>query len=145
MDTGSSATCRSKFRAPPLQRKIQKMKVFPKTWFSPKNRLNISDQKLRNFTFGIREQNKGTIKPHKQQLKTDPVTGKKWTKIILREAFRLKLSKLLQVSNQSSRRMINFFVNLFSLRKFKDTSNAATFRPGLQSPAVLPHFRGNMP
>ena len=30
-DTGRGATFRSKFRAPPLQIKIQKMKVLPKT------------------------------------------------------------------------------------------------------------------
>ena len=53
------------------------MKVFPKTWVSSNNRLNISDQKLKTFTFGIREQNKGTTKPQKQQLKIDLVTRKK--------------------------------------------------------------------
>ena len=45
-DTDRSTTCRSKSRAPPLQRKIQKMKVLPKTWVSPNNRLIISDQKI---------------------------------------------------------------------------------------------------
>ena len=69
-DTDRSTTCRSKSRAPPLQRQIQKMKVLPKTWVSPNNRLNTSDQKLKTFTFGIREQNKGTTKPQRQQLKT---------------------------------------------------------------------------
>ena len=44
--TDRSTTCRSKFRAPPLQTKMQKMKVLPKTWVSPNNRLKISDQKL---------------------------------------------------------------------------------------------------
>ena len=62
-DTDRSTTCRSKFRAPPLQRKIQKMNVLPKTWVSPNNRLNILDQKLKTSTFVIREQNKGTTKP----------------------------------------------------------------------------------
>ena len=76
-DTDKSTTCRSKFRAPPLQRKIQKMKVFPKTWVSPNNRLNFSDQKLKTFTFGFREQNKGTTKPQRRQLKMDLVTRKK--------------------------------------------------------------------
>ena len=76
-DTDRSTTCQSKFKAPPLQRKIQKMKVLPKTWVSPNNRLNISDQKLKTFTFGIREQNKGTTKPERQQLKMDLVTRKK--------------------------------------------------------------------
>ena len=67
-DNYSSTTPRSKSRAPPLQRKIQKMKVFPKTWVSPNNRLIISDQKLKIFTFGFREQNKGTTKPQRQLL-----------------------------------------------------------------------------
>ena len=98
-ETDRSTTCRSKFRAPPLQRKIQKLKVLPKTWVSPNNRLNILDQKLNTFTFGIREQNKGTTKPQKQQLKMDLITRKKKTKITMREAFKLKLSKLLQDSN----------------------------------------------
>ena len=75
-DTDRSSTCRSRSRAPPLQRKIQKMKVLPKTWVSPNNRLNISDQKLKTFTFGIREQNKGTTEPQKQQLKMDLVNCK---------------------------------------------------------------------
>ena len=60
-DTDRCTTCRSDFRAQSLQRKIQKLKVLSKTWVSPNNRLNISDQKLKNFTFG-REQNKGTTK-----------------------------------------------------------------------------------
>ena len=53
------------------------MKVLPKTWVSPSNHLIISDQKLKTFTFGIREQNKGTTKPQRQQLKMDRVTRKK--------------------------------------------------------------------
>ena len=73
-DTHRSTTPRSKSRAPPLQRKVQKMKVFPKTWVSPNNRLIISDQKLKTSTFGIREQNKETRKPQRQQLKMDLVT-----------------------------------------------------------------------
>ena len=76
-DTDRSTTCRNKSRAPPLQRKIQKMKVLSNTWFSPNNRLNYSDQKLKTFTFGIREQNKGTTKPQKQKLKMELVTRKK--------------------------------------------------------------------
>ena len=83
-DNDRSTTCRNKFRAPPLERKIQKPKVLPKTWVSPNNRLNISDQKLKTFMFGIREQNKGTTKPQRQQLKMDLVTRKKKIKIILR-------------------------------------------------------------
>ena len=67
-DAGRAATCRGNFKTPPLQRKIQKMKVLPKTWVSPNNRLIISDQKLKAFTCGIREQNKGTTKPERQQL-----------------------------------------------------------------------------
>ena len=98
-ETDRSTTCRSKFKAPSLQREIQKMKVLPKTWVSPNNRLKISDQKLKTFTFGIREQNKRTTKPHRQQLEMDLVTRKKYTKKFLREAFRLKLSKLLKDSN----------------------------------------------
>ena len=72
-ETDRSTTCRSKSRAPPLKRKIQKMKVLPKTWVSPNNRLIILDQKLKV----IREQNKGTTKPQRQQLKMDLVTRKK--------------------------------------------------------------------
>ena len=72
-DTDRSTTCRSKSRAPPLKRKIQKMNVLPKTWVSPNNRLIILDQKLKV----IREQNKGTTKPQRQQLKMDLVTRKK--------------------------------------------------------------------
>ena len=53
------------------------MKVLSKTWVSPNNRLNYSDQKLKTFTFGIREQNKGTTKPQRHQLKMNLVTGKK--------------------------------------------------------------------
>ena len=75
------------------------MKVLPKTWVSPNNRLIISDQNFKTFMFGIREQNKETTKPQSQQLKMDLVTRKKKSKIILREASRLKLSKLLQDSN----------------------------------------------
>ena len=75
-DTDSRITLRSKSRAPPSPRKIQKMKVLSKTWVSPNNRLILSDQKLKTFTFGIREQNKGTTKPQRQQLKMDPVTRK---------------------------------------------------------------------
>ena len=61
-DTDRSTTCRRKFRAPPLQKKLQKMKVLPKTWVSPINRLNNSDQKLKTCTFGIRDWNIGTTK-----------------------------------------------------------------------------------
>ena len=62
-DTYRSTTCRRKSRAAPFQGKIHKMKVLTKTRVSPKNSLNISDQKLKFFTFGIREQNKGITKP----------------------------------------------------------------------------------
>ena len=53
------------------------MNVLPKTWVSPNKRLNMSDQKLKTFTFGIWEQNKGTTERQKQQLKMDLVTKKK--------------------------------------------------------------------
>ena len=76
-DTDRSKLCRSKLRAPPLQRKIQETVVFPKSWVSPNNRLKISDQKLKTFTIGIREQNKGTIQAQREQLKMDLVTRKK--------------------------------------------------------------------
>ena len=59
------------------EKKEQKIKAVPKTWVSPNNRLNNSDQKLKTFTFGTREQNKGTTKPQKQQLKLDLVTRRK--------------------------------------------------------------------
>ena len=54
----------------------KKMKVLPKTWVSPNNRLILSDQKLKTFTFGIREQNKRTTKPQSQQVEMDLVTRK---------------------------------------------------------------------
>ena len=41
-DTDRSTKCRSNFRATPLQRKREKMKVLPKTWIPPINRLNVS-------------------------------------------------------------------------------------------------------
>ena len=75
-NTDRYTTCRSKSRAPPLQRKVTKIKVLPETWVSPNNRLIISDQKLKTFTFGIREQNNGTTKPQRQQLKMGLVTRK---------------------------------------------------------------------
>ena len=77
IDAGRATTCRSKFRARPIQTKIQKMKVLPKTWVSLNNRLKISDQNLKTFTFGIKEQNKRTTKLQKRQLKMDLVTRKK--------------------------------------------------------------------
>ena len=76
-DADSSTTCRSRFKVPPLQRKLQKMKVLPKTWVWMINRLNNSDQNFKTCTFGIREQNNGTTKLEKQQLKEDIVTRKK--------------------------------------------------------------------
>ena len=62
-DTDRSTMFQSKFRITPLQRKIQKKKVLPKTWDSPNKRLNISDQKLKTFTFGIREQKRNHKTP----------------------------------------------------------------------------------
>ena len=77
-DTDSSTTCRSKFKAPPMKTKVQNLKFLPKTWIAPNNRLTISDQKFKILTLGIREQNKGTTKPQRQQLKMDLVTRKNW-------------------------------------------------------------------
>ena len=101
IDTDRPTTCPNKFRAPPLQRKIQKMWVLPKTWVSPDNRLNISDQMFTNFTFGIGEQNKGTTKSRRQQVKMNTVSRRKQNLFFLRESFRLKLSELVQESNWS--------------------------------------------
>ena len=98
IDTDRSTTCRSKSKPPALQRKLRKMKVVAKTWISLNNHSKVSDQKLKVFTFGIREQNKGTTKPQRQQLKMDLVTRKKMN-FFVREDFRLKLSELLQNSN----------------------------------------------
>ena len=53
------------------------MKFHPRTWVAPNNRLTISDQNFKSLTLGIREQNKGTTKPQKQQLKMDLVTKQK--------------------------------------------------------------------
>ena len=64
-DTDSSTTCQSKFKAPPLNTKLQNVKFLPKTWVAPNNRLMISDQKLKNLTLGIWEQNKGTTRPQR--------------------------------------------------------------------------------
>ena len=61
-DTDSSTTCRSKFKAPPIKTKLQNVKFLPKTWVAPNNRLTISDQKFKNLTLGIREQNKRTAR-----------------------------------------------------------------------------------
>ena len=76
-DTDRSTTCRSKSRAPPLQRKVQKMNVLSEnmgfTWYP----FELFRQNLKTFTFGIREQNEGTSKPQMQQLKMDLVTRKK--------------------------------------------------------------------
>ena len=79
--------------------KLQNVKFPPKTWVTPNNRLTISDQKFKILTLGIREQNKRTTRSQRQQLEMDVVTRKKYTENLLREAFRLKLSKLLQDSN----------------------------------------------
>ena len=76
-DTDSSTTYRSKFKAPPKKTKVQNVKFLPKTWVAPKNRLTISDQKFKILTLGIREQNKGTTRPQKQQMEMDLVTRKK--------------------------------------------------------------------
>ena len=73
-DTDRSTTCQNKLRAPPLQRKMQKMKVLPKAFVPPNNCLILPAQKLKTFTLGNREQNKGTAKPQRQQLKMDFVT-----------------------------------------------------------------------
>ena len=78
--------------------KPQNVKFLWKTWVAPNNRLTISDQKLKNFISGIREQNKRTTRPQKQQLEMDLVTRKKKTKLILKEVISSKLSKLLQDS-----------------------------------------------
>ena len=69
------------------------MKDLSKIRVSPNNRLIISDQKFKKFTFGIREQNKGTTKPQKQQLKVDLVTRKKWTKNFFERGLLVKTVK----------------------------------------------------
>ena len=63
-------------KALPLQTKLQNVKVLPKTWVAPNSRLAISDQKLKNLTLGIREQNKRTTRPQRQQLEIDLITRK---------------------------------------------------------------------
>ena len=57
--------------------KLQNVKFLPKTWVAPNNRLTISDQKFKISTSGIREQNKGTTRPQRQQMEMDVVTRKK--------------------------------------------------------------------
>ena len=107
-DIDRSTTCRRKFKAPQLQRKLQKIMFLPKTWVSPNNRLNNSDQILKTYTVGFREQNKGTTKLERQKLKMDLVTRKKLTIFNMRETFRLELSKLLQDPNGFGREKIIF-------------------------------------
>ena len=53
------------------------MKDLAKTWVSSNNRLQISDQKLKTFTYGNREEHKKTKRPQKQKLEMDLVTRKK--------------------------------------------------------------------
>ena len=79
--------------------KLQNVKLLPKTWVAPNNRLTISDQKFKILNLGIREQNEGTTKTQRQQMEMNIVTRKKETTISFREASKLKLSKLLQDSN----------------------------------------------
>ena len=76
-DNDRSTTCRSNFKAPPIKTKLQNVKFLPKTWVAPNNRLTISDQKFKILTLGIREQNKGTTRPQRQQMEVNLVTRKK--------------------------------------------------------------------
>ena len=76
-DTDSSTRCRSKFKAPPIKTKLQNVKFLPKTLVAPNNRLTIWDQKFEILIMGIREQNKGTTRPQKQQMEMDLVNRKK--------------------------------------------------------------------
>ena len=76
-DTDSSTTGRSKLKAQPIKTNLQNMKFLPKTWVAPNNRLWIADQKFKILTLGIREQNKGTTRPQRQQMDMDLVTRKK--------------------------------------------------------------------
>ena len=75
-DTNSSITCRSKFKAPPIKTKLQNVKFLPGTLVAPNNRLTIWDQKLKILTSGIREQNKGTTRPQRQQMEMHLVNRK---------------------------------------------------------------------
>ena len=76
-DIDNSATCRSKFKAPPLKTKLQNVNFLPKTWVASNNRLTISDEKINFSTLGIREQNRGITRPQRQQMEMDLVTRKK--------------------------------------------------------------------
>ena len=75
--TDSSTTCRSKFKAPTIKTKLQNVRLLPKTWIAPNNRLTISDQKFKILNLGIREQNEGTTRPQRQQMEMNLVTRKK--------------------------------------------------------------------
>ena len=77
IDNDSSTTCRSKFKAPSLNKIKQIMKDFPKTWVSSKNRLKISDKKKQKFPSWHGEQNKGTTKPQEQKLNKNHASRKK--------------------------------------------------------------------
>ena len=63
-DTERSTTRRSRSRAPPLQRKIQKMEVLPKTWVSPNKRLILSqiNSKLSRLAIENKTRNRKTSK-----------------------------------------------------------------------------------
>ena len=84
-DTDRSTTCRSSFRASPLQRRIQKIKVLSKTRVSPDNCLKISDKKLKTFTFFNTKQKKSTTKHHWHPKKMD-LLPEKSTVILFWEA-----------------------------------------------------------
>ena len=101
-DADRAKTCKRKLKAPWLQTKVQKMNDLPKTKFRKKAvwRFQTRNWKLSRLASENKtKQNKGAPKPQKQQLKMDLVTRRKKTKFFLREAFRLKLSKILQDSN----------------------------------------------
>ena len=73
IDTDIFTMCRSKKEALPIKRKLQNVKFLRKTWVGPNNHLMISDQKLKNLTLGIRDQNKRITRTQKQQLEMDLV------------------------------------------------------------------------
>ena len=74
-DSDRSTTCRSKFRAPPLQRKEnKKWTSWPKDEF---HLITVWIIQTKNWKLGIREQNKGIAKLQRLQLKMDLVTRKK--------------------------------------------------------------------
>ena len=70
-DTDRSTTCRSRIRAPLFHRKEQKMRVLPKTGFSPKKPFEYLRKKSSKLSrLALEKQNKTKQRNHKTPLAT---------------------------------------------------------------------------